>query len=675
MYEATKHFIVLNDFTLMAGDPAEPFEDVGMKITQIPLKFNGKESSPSDPKYGTWVSERIMEQPRSPKQKEEDAVKKPYDQDVSAFIVFIKSRPGKLDIVKCRALGVPQGPMLKLLKEGEDITLDDGTLVRSSDVVGVQEDPLCYLVIECPSQDYFESMKNDKRLMEPESSPEMKFIKGVFHFTPAEVMNTDFYSEWVNSFPVGTQHIVMNQESSGYGMHDMAVHNRKLNLIAPKLFPKLWSSENDVDKASDPYSKIKHGSLIQASTSLKLHVRPNPSVIEKQVLAIDEKAFGEEIDQIEGVREEIKNVNDKMVFKPEASEFPKVIFLGTGSSVPNKYRNVSSILVETEANNFILLDCGEGTILQLHRTFGKARADEILRNLNAIYVSHLHADHHLGLINIVKFREKAFEDQSPTKLYILAPNRIANYLLTVHKLFFNILTDLVLVRNEHLLNQNNPNSNPGEWTQQVYSHIKSELLDQTKLKSVKTVRALHCPGSFCVAVVTKSGYKIVYSGDTMPIPQIVDLGQDGQPTDLLIHEATMESHMLEDCRMKKHSTVSQAIDQGFKMAAKNTILTHFSQRYSKILPFTEIDGDEDKLKTVGVAFDHMIITPQTVDSIRSMYPALKVMFRSELDLLDGKKQRFSDKKVFNLGDENEELTDTDPEPAKRHKFLRALKDA
>ena len=40
-------------------------------------------------------------------------------------------------------------------------------------------------------------------------------------------------------------------------------------------------------------------------------------------------------------------------------QYPVVTFLGTGSSVPSKYRCVSSILVETEPDNFIMLDCGE----------------------------------------------------------------------------------------------------------------------------------------------------------------------------------------------------------------------------------------------------------------------------------------------------------------------------
>ena len=54
----------------------------------------------------------------------------------------------------------------------------------------------------------------------------------------------------------------------------------------------------------------------------------------------------------------------------EGDQFPLVTFLGTGSSVPSKYRNVTGILVETQPDSFIIMDCGEGTLGQLVRLHG-----------------------------------------------------------------------------------------------------------------------------------------------------------------------------------------------------------------------------------------------------------------------------------------------------------------
>ncbi len=50
---------------------------------------------------------------------------------------------------------------------------------------------------------------------------------------------------------------------------------------------------------------------------------------------------------------------------------PEVVFLGTGSMKPSKYRNVSSIYVEMTPNYSFVLDCGEGSYYQLFNHFGE----------------------------------------------------------------------------------------------------------------------------------------------------------------------------------------------------------------------------------------------------------------------------------------------------------------
>lgn len=45
----------------------------------------------------------------------------------------------------------------------------------------------------------------------------------------------------------------------------------------------------------------------------------------------------------------------------------EIVLLGTGSSQPSKYRNVSSIYVNLFSKGSLLLDCGEGTLGQLKR--------------------------------------------------------------------------------------------------------------------------------------------------------------------------------------------------------------------------------------------------------------------------------------------------------------------
>lgn len=106
---------------------------------------------------------------------------------------------------------------------------------------------------------------------------------------------------------------------------------------------------------------------------------------------------------------------------------------GTGSAIPSKYRNgkfflrfvrrgaaadctlslvtcvsvVSSTLVDIPGFGGVLLDAGEGTLGQMRRRFGtRGMAEDIYPNLRMVYISHMHADHHLGLRLVLEDRLK-----------------------------------------------------------------------------------------------------------------------------------------------------------------------------------------------------------------------------------------------------------------------------
>eukprot|EP00850_Spirogloea_muscicola_P006326 SM000030S11335 [mRNA] locus=s30:209714:214717:+ [translate_table: standard] len=90
--------------------------------------------------------------------------------------------------------------------------------------------------------------------------------------------------------------------------------------------------------------------------------------------------------------------------KEVGREEMELVFLGTGSSQPSKYRNVSSIYVNLFHKGGLLLDCGEGTYAQLKRRHGPENADAIVAGLKLVWISHIHADHHAGLARILTAR-------------------------------------------------------------------------------------------------------------------------------------------------------------------------------------------------------------------------------------------------------------------------------
>jgi ribonuclease Z len=81
-----------------------------------------------------------------------------------------------------------------------------------------------------------------------------------------------------------------------------------------------------------------------------------------------------------------------------------VVPLGTGSAVPGKYRTVSSTLIQIPNWGNVLLDAGEGTYYQLARHFGEEGVGDVLRDLRCLFVSHAHADHHMGVGMLLRKR-------------------------------------------------------------------------------------------------------------------------------------------------------------------------------------------------------------------------------------------------------------------------------
>src|SRR5438270_11979612 len=71
-----------------------------------------------------------------------------------------------------------------------------------------------------------------------------------------------------------------------------------------------------------------------------------------------------------------------------------VFFAGTAGSIPTARRGLPALLVRRGGQR-ILFDCGEGTQRQLVRSVG-------LADLDAVFLSHYHADHWLGLPGLLK---------------------------------------------------------------------------------------------------------------------------------------------------------------------------------------------------------------------------------------------------------------------------------
>lgn len=100
----------------------------------------------------------------------------------------------------------------------------------------------------------------------------------------------------------------------------------------------------------------------------------------------------------------------------------------------------------------ILLDVGEGSMGQIHRFYGE-EAEDVIKKLKAIYISHLHADHHIGLFAIMQMRQKIC-DETYAPILLLAPNEMEPWITFYKNEFEKIGTDFEFIDNRILVKKN-----------------------------------------------------------------------------------------------------------------------------------------------------------------------------------------------------------------------------
>ncbi|XP_049776088.1 ribonuclease Z, mitochondrial [Schistocerca cancellata] len=662
IFSATRRFVVLKDLTVQLADlQNQEFEDNVMTVKYVPLfeaqlddenktditnTFNSRNVSSvldgnssdetDDIDYYAHEKKRARSSSRSkdrkrlcksPESPKATTISSVCSMAVS-YICRLKPRPGSLNLEKCVEKGVPPGPLLGRLKSGEDVELEDGSVVKSAEVCFPDDPGPVFLVVECPSDSFLDSFINNPMFREhqavAEKDEDLAYL--VVHFTPPEVMNDVRYRKWMDAFSQSTFHLAINEGSTCTG--SIAVHRiqNKLHQLHPFIFPLLNDSgilheevEPDTTAAS-PTALTTQQNVIQARTLCSVNLRPNRMLDSESTVKINVKSFIEEINGIEGFSEALAELQDQLKsYDKDVAPYPKIVFLGTGSCIPNKTRNTSGIVLEVSDSKVLMLDCGEGTLGQLWRFYGVDGAEEILRKLQCVYVSHLHADHHLGLVGLIHARRRAYwaaGTRSFPPLIVLAPKQIMAWLSFYHRRFQPLLHEIQLV----------PNSALEMEKFGLDAESSKKLMEALEMNDISTVPVKHCPNAFGVALTHSSGWKITYSGDTMPCPQLIKLGQN---SDLLIHEATMEDELVSEARLKMHSTTSEAIETGQKMGAKFTILTHFSQRYAKLPRF-----NNNFTSNVGIAFDNMQVRLGDLPVLPLFYPVLKLMFAEDYEELE-----------------------------------------
>jgi ribonuclease Z len=280
----------------------------------------------------------------------------------------------------------------------------------------------------------------------------------------------------------------------------------------------------------------------------------------------------------------------------------EVTILGSSSATPIYNRHPSSQLLAIRERYF-LIDCGEGTLMQLLRF--KIRYHKI----SHIFISHLHGDHYLGLMGLLS----TFHLQGRTgELHLYGQQELMDVLelqlrLSNTQLRYNLIfhpvrhyTPELLFENEDLF---------------VRSIVLNHRIPCTgfffKEKSkprkliVSKLQQYNIPFAYYNRIKQGEDYEDDYGNlisnkeltDDPPVPRsyaycsdtIYDehICNDIAGVDLLYHEATFLHENLERATQTYHTTSLQAATLAIKAAAKKLIIGHFSGRYKDLTPLLQ----------------------------------------------------------------------------------------
>lgn len=298
-----------------------------------------------------------------------------------------------------------------------------------------------------------------------------------------------------------------------------------------------------------------------------------------------------------------------------------VYFLGTAGALPTPLRNPPCIMIR-RGSDTLLFDCGEGAQQQMMRARTGFTVD-------AIFVTHWHADHFLGIFGLVQ--TLSFNGRT-RPLTIYGPQWVHDFVRAIRQIGkFNLgfqvsseeLGDGSWVRFDgytvtafsvshglpalgYVLEEDR---RPGRFDREkaislgvppgpLFGRLqRGETITVVREGEKTEVRPSDVMGA------PRHGRKIVYTGDTGPI--VSKLAEVAKDADLLIHDATYDETEVGRAAEFEHATAAQAGEAAAAAAAGTLALVHISSRY--ISPENHIADAKKKFSGPVLAPDDLTL--------------------------------------------------------------------
>jgi len=277
----------------------------------------------------------------------------------------------------------------------------------------------------------------------------------------------------------------------------------------------------------------------------------------------------------------------------------ELLILGSSSASPTSERNPSGQLLNI-CERYFLIDCGEGTQMQLRRYRAK------FQSIDHLFISHLHGDHFFGLPGLISSMHLLGRKQD---LNIYCPAGFKEILEVINK---NSDTRRTYKINWHFTDNEPMRLLFEDQKVQVYSFPLQHRIfctgflfkEKTLPRKIDKYKLEQLNISFADILNLKAGNDVVnkdgeliknkdatldpapsrsyaYCSDTIYDPDIVKYVEGA---DLLYHESTFLNDHLERAKKTFHSTAFQAAQIASAANVKQLLLGHYSARY------TQLDG-------------------------------------------------------------------------------------
>ncbi len=278
-----------------------------------------------------------------------------------------------------------------------------------------------------------------------------------------------------------------------------------------------------------------------------------------------------------------------------------LLILGSNSAKPAYDRHPTAQLLNVQ-HRLYLVDCGEGTQMRLAENGVKSS------KIDAIFISHLHGDHFLGLLPLLD-SFNLMGRQHP--LHLIGPPDLikiidlhkevckARFLYPIHFIPIKDTENAGRVYEDEMISVDTiPMDHRVPCTGFLFreqpkernilkAKIEEYQIPFQQIKAIKKGADFECESGEIIpnaelTLAPKPRRAYAYCSDTAYfeaiIPQI-------QAVDLLYHESTYLEDMTHLAAERGHATAKEAARIAFKAQAKKLLIGHFSSRYADLSGF------------------------------------------------------------------------------------------